>query len=121
MHAFRTYLQSIENFFVFQYISQGHSSRISGREPQQPRSHVGASTVPMSGRKSRTLELLAFDEKSNFDCLCFIWPNKASLALYAQIKQKQSKVDFFLSKAESALVTSTAKDDEPSCLLYLGI
>jgi hypothetical protein len=35
---------------------------------------------------------------------CFIWTYKASLALYAQIKQKQSKVDFFLSKAESANV-----------------
>jgi hypothetical protein len=53
----------------------------------------------------RTLELLAFDEKSTFDCFffCFIWAYKASLALYAQIKQKQSKVDCS-SKAKSSNV-----------------
>ena len=57
----------------------------------------------MSGRQSLTLELLAFDEKSTFDYFCFIWAYKARLALYAQIKQKQSKVDF-LSKAKSSNV-----------------
>ena len=48
-------------------------------------------TVPstMSGRKSRTLEHLAFDEKSAFDFFFFIWAYKSSLALYAQIKQKK--------------------------------
>ena len=62
MQVFRTYLQSIKkNKIVLQNISQGHSSRINGREPQ-PRSHPGASTaVPMSGRQLLTLELLAFD------------------------------------------------------------
>ena len=59
MQVFRTYLQSIKkNKIVLQNISQGHSSRINGREPQ---SHPGASTVPMSGRQLLTLELLAFD------------------------------------------------------------
>jgi hypothetical protein len=48
----------------------------------------------MSGSKSWTFELLAFDEKSTFDCFCFILAYKARLALYAQIKQKQPKVDF---------------------------
>ena len=62
MQVFRTYLQSIKkNKIVLQNISQGHSSWINGREPQQPRSHPGASTVPMSGRQLLTLELLAFD------------------------------------------------------------
>ena len=43
MQVFRTYLQSIKkNKIVLQNISQGHSSRINGREPQQPRSHPGA-------------------------------------------------------------------------------
>jgi hypothetical protein len=50
---------------------------------QQPRSYPAASTVRMSERKSRTMELLAFDEKSTFDCFCFIWAYKAGLALYA--------------------------------------
>jgi hypothetical protein len=36
----------------------------------------------------RTLKLLAFDEKSTFDCFCFISAYKASPNLYAQIKQK---------------------------------
>jgi len=57
----------------------------------------------MSERKSRTLELLAFDEKFTFDYFCLIWAYKTSLALYAQIKQKQSKVDFS-SKAKSSNV-----------------
>ena len=52
---------------------------------------------------NRTLELSAFDGKSTFDCFCFIWAYKASLDLYAQIKQKQSKVDFS-SKAKSSNV-----------------
>jgi hypothetical protein len=51
----------------------------------------------------RKLELLAFDEKSTFDCFCFIWAYKASPTLYVQIKQKQSKVDF-PSKAKSSNV-----------------
>ena len=39
MQVFRTYLQSIKkNKIVLQNISQGHSSRINGREPQQPES-----------------------------------------------------------------------------------
>ena len=89
MQVFRTYLQSIKkNKIVLQNISQGHSSRINGREPQQPRSHPGASTVPMSGRQSLTLELLAFDEKSTFDYFCFIRAYKPRLASYARIKQK---------------------------------
>jgi hypothetical protein len=29
----------------------------------------------------QTLELLAFDEKSTFDCFCFIWAYKATRAL----------------------------------------
>jgi len=73
MHVFRTYLQSIKkNKIVLQNISQRHSRRINGREPQQPRSHPEASTIPMSNRQSLTLELLAFDEKTTFDYFCFI-------------------------------------------------
>jgi hypothetical protein len=73
MQVFRIYSQSIKKIkIVFQYISQGHSSWINGREPQQPRSHPGASTVPISERKSLTLNFLAFDEKSTFDYFCFI-------------------------------------------------
>ena len=35
MQVFRTYLQSIKkNKIVLQNISQGHSSRMNGREPQ---------------------------------------------------------------------------------------
>ena len=68
MQVFRTYLQSIKkNKIVLQNISQGCSSRINGREPQQPRSRPGASNVPMSKRRSLTLELLAFNEKSTSD------------------------------------------------------
>jgi hypothetical protein len=44
----------------------------------------------------RTLELLAFDEKSTFDYFCFIWAYGASPALYAQIKQKIIKSGFFI-------------------------
>jgi hypothetical protein len=44
----------------------------------------------------QTLEHLAFDEKSTFDC--FIWAYKASLALYAQIKQKTMKSGFFIER-----------------------
>jgi hypothetical protein len=57
----------------------------------------------MSGRKSLTLGLLAFDEKSTLDYFCFIHAYRVGLALYAQIKQKQSKVDFS-SKAKSSNV-----------------
>jgi hypothetical protein len=64
---------------------------------QQPRSYPAASTVPMSWSKSQTLELLAFGGKSTFDCFSFIWAYKARLALYFQIKQKQSKVYFHRS------------------------
>jgi hypothetical protein len=57
----------------------------------------------MSGRKLLTLKLLAFDEKSTFYCFCLIGAYKARLALYAEIKQKQSKVDFS-SKSKSSNV-----------------
>jgi hypothetical protein len=57
----------------------------------------------MSLIKSLTLELLAFDEKSTFDYFCVIWAYKARRALYAQINQKQPKVDFS-SKAKSSNV-----------------
>ena len=57
MQVFRTYLQSIEkNKIVFQYISQGHSSRINGRERSRSAAveaaAEAASTVPMSGKNS---------------------------------------------------------------------
>jgi hypothetical protein len=51
----------------------------------------------------QTSKLLALDEKSTFDCFCFIRAYIASPALYAQIEQKQSKVDFSL-KAKSSNV-----------------
>ena len=45
----------------------------------------------------------SFRSKFTFNFFCFIWAYKASLALYAQIKQKQSKVDFS-SKAKRSNV-----------------
>ena len=73
MQVFRIYLQSIKkNEIIFQCISQGHSKRINGRGRSrltacESASHPAAIVVRMSGRKARTLELLAFDEKSTFD------------------------------------------------------
>ena len=60
MQVFRTYLQSIEkNKIVFQYISQGHSSRINGRERSAAAAESPSSKYCTYDRgKLRTLELL---------------------------------------------------------------
>jgi hypothetical protein len=42
--------------------------------------HTRVCTVFLATRKSRTLEFLAFDEKSTFDFFCFICADKASHA-----------------------------------------
>jgi hypothetical protein len=75
----------------FSKATVSESTAAGNPDRQQPRRLPAASTVRMSGRKSRTLELLAFDEKSTFDCFCFIWAYKAGLALYAQMKQNNQK------------------------------
>ena len=48
----------------------------------------------------RTFELLAFDGKFTFEKIHFISAHKASLNLYVEINQKNSKVNFS-SKAKS--------------------
>jgi hypothetical protein len=48
-------------------------------------------TVFLVARKSRLLELLAFDEKSTLGIFCFISTYVASLALNAEKKQKNQK------------------------------
>jgi hypothetical protein len=73
---------------IFPKATVAGSTAASDPDRQQPWSHPAASIVPMSGGKSQTSELLDFDEKSTFDCFCFISAYKASRALYAQIKQK---------------------------------
>jgi hypothetical protein len=100
MQVFRTYLQSIgggggELFSsTFPKATVAGSTAASDPDRQQPWSHRVVSTVPMSGMKSRTLKLLAFNEKSTFDYFALIGAYKAGLAIYARIKQKQSKADF---------------------------
>jgi hypothetical protein len=98
MHVFRTYLQSIKKKLfssAFPKATVTGSTVASDSDRQQPRSHLAASTIPINGRKSRTLELLAFDEKSTFDCFSFIWAYEARLALYHQIKQN-NQIGFFI-------------------------
>jgi hypothetical protein len=48
-------------------------------------------TVFLAAKKSRTLQLLAFDEKSTFDFFCFICGNEPRLALSPEIKQTNQK------------------------------
>jgi hypothetical protein len=51
-------------------------------------------TVFLAARKSRTMELLAFDEKSTFDCFCFLLADKPRLVLSAKREQKIQKLIF---------------------------
>jgi hypothetical protein len=73
MQVFRTYLQSIKKIKnVFQYISQGHSSRINGRS-RCSRGVTQEQVLYLATERDKVTDVGFFiAEKSTFDYFCFI-------------------------------------------------